>query len=473
MTAAKAGADTRARLPIWARPGEMLDLVRLALPVALSRASFMLMSLTDAIVLARHAPGQLPQVLDAWLPNGVFMGFGLGLLMGVSVLSAELSGQGRAGETGRIFRRGLGVAVAYSIVATILVWCIAEPIFLAFQFDAAFVSQVTETTRILGLGMLGHMVGSACQLYLEALRKPNIVTAVTMSAAALNLVSALILVPHFGAVGVVWGTTLSRIYMMIVFLIVVWRVTPAFKAAPVGPHGEARRQNTVGLGTGLANIAEWGSFNMTFVIATLVSIDAGTVYGLAVQMMAVVFMVYLGLGTATSVRVAERFGRNDLKGVRDASRLGVAASILVGLAMAVALIVLRQPLAAVMLNTEDPAIGGARLAPQLELLLAAIAFVTIFDGLQGVGSMALRAQEIVWTPTAIHIGSYVVIMVPLCAWLALGAGLGVWGVYIGITLASVVAGSAQIVALEWLMRRRDRTRLRMAQAAEAGTTANP
>ena len=40
-------------------------------------------------------------------------------------------------------------------------------------------------------------------------------------------------------------------------------------------------------------------------IATLVSIDAGTVYGLTIQMMGVIFMIYVGMGTATSVRVRD------------------------------------------------------------------------------------------------------------------------------------------------------------------------
>jgi multidrug resistance protein, MATE family len=270
-----------------------------------------------------------------------------------------------------------------------------------------------------------------------------------MSAVAVNLVSALILVPRFGAVGVVWGTTLSRVYMMTVFALIVWLTTPAFKASGKGPEGEARRQNTVGLGTGVANIAEWGSFNMTFVIASKVSLDVGAIYGLGVQMMAVIFMIYVGLGTATSVRVAERYGRGEALGVREASRLGVVAALVAGTLLALALLLLRQPIAEFMLNTSDPSSGGADLAPELALFLGAIAFVTIFDGLQGVGSMALRAQGVVWTPTAIHVGSYMVVMAPLCWWLALYAGWGLWGVFIGITIASVMAGVGQIATLEW------------------------
>jgi len=107
----------------------------------------------------------------------------------------------------------------------------------------------------------------------------------------------------------------------------------------------------------------------------------------------------------------------------------------------------------VMLNGSDAASEGAKLVPILAAMMAAVAFVTIFDGLQGVASMAMRAQGVVWIPTSIHIGSYVLLMLPLCWWLALHQGHGVWGVVIGISIASVVAGLAQVLALEWVAAR--------------------
>jgi MATE family multidrug resistance protein len=438
-----------ARLPAWARPKEMIDLVRLAVPVAVSRASFMLMGLTDAVVLARHAPGQLPLVLNGWLPNGVFMGFGMGLMLGVSVMTAELNGSGRGDETGRIVRRGLWVGTVYGLLATLVVFVIARPLLDLLGFGPELAAPIADTTRILAIGTLGHMIGIACSFYLEALRKPNLVTAVSMSAVLLNLILDLVLVPLYGAAGVAWATTGSRFFMMAAFLVMIWRLTPAFRRSPPAPKGEFARQNKVGIGTGIANVAEWGSFNLTFVIATLVSIDSGTIYGLTVQMMGVVFMIYVGMGTATSVRVAERYGRGEAQGVREASRLGVVASVLLGLVLALILIAIRDFVAVGSLNGSDAASDGARLVPTLALMLAFAAFVTIFDGLQAVGSMALRAQGVVWAPTAIHVGSYLFVMVPLCWWLALHEGLGVWGVFIGISIASVLAGLCQVLVLEW------------------------
>jgi len=451
------------RLPEWARPSEIVDLTRLAVPVAMSRASFMLMGLTDAIVLAWYAPGQLPLVLNGWLPSGVTMGFGMGLMLGVSVMTAELSGQGRADETGRILRRGLWVGALYALLATALVYLIAEPLVRGFGFEPELINPIIHTTQILALGTIGHMLGMACSMYLEALRKPNLVTAVSMSAVVLNAVVALALVPGHGAIGVVWATTASRTYMMLAFLVVVALVTPAFRKSPPSPKGEFLRQNKVGIGTGIANAAEWGAFNLTFVIATLVSIDAGTIYGLTVQMMGVIFMIYMGMGTATSVRVAERFGRRDGLGVREASRLGIVASIVVGLLLAAILVMLRDILAYWLLTgPEAQATGGEHstaLMPTLALMLAFAAGVTLFDGLQVVGAMGLRAQGVVWLPTVIHVGSYIVVMIPLCVWLAFGPermpggmNLGVWGVFIGISVASIAAGVAQVLSLEWKSR---------------------
>ena len=444
-------ADARrpARLPAWARPKDMFDLIRLAVPVAISRASFMLMQLTDSVVLARHRPGDLPYVLNGWLPIGIMFGFGIGLMIGVQVLTAELNGAGKGAETGRIFRRGLIVALIYGAIATGVCIVIARPLLDLVGFNATLATATTQITWIFAYGAIAHMVGLACSSYLEALRKPNVVTAISMAAVLVNLVVDLILVPKYGAPGVAWATTGSRYFMMVCLLIAVAVLTPAWKPAPKGPADEFKRQNMVGVGTGIANVAEWGSFNLTFVIATLVSIDAGTIYGLTVQMMGVVFMIYVGLGTATSVRVAEFFGRNDPVGIQQASRLGIAASLALGALLALVLWFLRDFVAVVWLNGANPASAGAHLVPILAAMLAAAAFVTIFDGLQGVGSMALRAQGAVWTATAIHIGSYIAIMLPLCWWLALYLGQGVWGVFIGITVASVLAGLGQVAALEW------------------------
>lgn len=433
------------------RFADAVDLVRLALPVAATRASFILMGLTDAIVLGRWRPGELPYVLNAWLPLGIAMGFGIGLLTGVQVLTAELSGAGRGAETGRILRRGLAVGVGFGLAAMVACIVVARPLIAAFGFDEPVVAATAECTRILAYGLPVQMAFAATASSLEALRRPGIVTVISWGAVLLNAWLDVAWVPSLGAVGVAWATTLSRVAMGIAGIVAALVFTPLLTVTGRSDRGEFGRQNRLGYGAALANVAEWGSFNLTHVMASLVSLDAGAVWGMAVQVLSAVFMIAIGLGSATAVRVAEHRGRSDLPAAARAARLGMTVSLAIGILLAAAIWSGRHWLAAQWLDAEGTA-DGKRLAPLLAAMLAAAAPVTIFDGVQGVASMALRACGVVWAPTAIHATSYVVVMVPLCWWLAFPVGLGLWGVVIGVAIASILAGVLQGVLLEWVLR---------------------
>lgn len=430
---------------------DALDLVRLALPVAATRASFLMMGLTDAIVLGRSRPGELPFVLNAWLPLGVTMGFGLGLLTGVQVLTAELSGAGRGVETGRILRRGVAIALGYGLVATAACILVARPLMAVFGFEEPVVVATAECTRILAYGLPAQMLFAACASSLEALRKPGIVTVISWTAVLLNAWLDILWVPALGALGVSWATTLSRVAMAAAGLVAAAVCTPLFVRRGRSPRGEFARQSRLGYGAALANVAEWGSFNLTHVFASLVSLDAGAVWGIAVQVLSAVFMVAVGLGSATAVRVAEHRGRDDWEAAGRAARLGMTVSLVIGLLLAAAIWLGRGWLAGHWLDAEGTA-DGARLAPLLAAMLAATAPVTVFDGIQGVASMALRAAGLVWAPTAIHAAAYVALMVPLCWWLAFPAGYGLWGVVVGVAIASILAGLLQGALLEWVLR---------------------
>ncbi len=454
-------------LPAWARPSDIADLLRLSVPIAVSRMAMMLMGLTDAIVLGQFAPEELAYVLSAWLPIGVSLGFGMGVLLGVQVLTSELLGVGKEAGSGRIFRRGLWWSVLMGVGLTAFLLPTAAPFFhwvfvtIAPPSEAAraaspeMVAQATASvTRILAIGLTGHMICQACSYYLEALRRPLLVTLVMYGGVLINLVVDLALVggwwgmPQMGADGVAWATTGTRWAMVFVMLLLVVLLTPALRPSESAPAGEARRQFEVGTGTAISNVAEWGGFNITFIIATWVSIAANAVYGYSVQVMGLCFMFYLGIATATSVRVAEAIGRGEVQEVRNAGRLGVVATIVMGVILAVLLILFAGPIAGLLVNP-DAIIGGVALAPAIASLLWLAALATVFDGLQATASFALRAQGMVWLPTAIHLGSFFLVMIPVCYWLGISEGRGAQGVLEGAFAGVLCAGVLQVVLLEW------------------------
>lgn len=459
---------TTSRLPAWARPSDIADLMRLSVPIAISRMAMMLMGVTDAIVLGQYAPGELAYVLNAWLPMGISLGLGLGILLGVQVLTSELLGVGREQDSGRIFRRGLlwgallGGALTLILIPTAgsffhWIFVTIAPPSEAAGIDAppeVVAAETASVTRILAFGLMGHMLSQACSYYLEALRRPLRVTVVMYAGVVLNLFLNLAFVggwwgmPQMGAEGVAWATSITRWLIVIVMLILVACLTPGFRRSPAAPAGEARRQLEVGTGTAISNVAEWGGFNITFVIATWISIAANSVYGYTVQVMGLCFMFYLGIASATSVRVAEAIGRGEAQEVRNAGRLGVVATIAMGLILAIILTLFAGPISTLLVR-EDAVIGGVALAPAIAALLWLAALATIFDGLQATASFALRAQGMVWLPTLIHVGSFFVVMIPVCYWLGITQGGGALGVLQGAMAGVFVAGALQVALLEW------------------------
>lgn len=456
------------RLPVWARAKDIADLIRLSVPIAVSRMAMMLMGLTDAIVLGQYAPEELAYVLSAWLPIGVSLGFGIGILLGVQVLTSEMLGTGREAGSGRVFRRGLSWAVVMGAVLTVALVPFADPFFhwvfvtIAPASDAAIraatpeevASATAAVTRILAFGLTGHMIAQACSYYLEALRRPLLVTITMYAGVVINIFANLALVagwwgfPQMGAEGVAWATSGTRWLIALIMLAFVAALTPGFRRSPPSDAGEARRQLAVGSGTAISNIAEWGGFNVTFIIATWVSIAANAVYGYSVQVMGVCFMFYLGVATATSVRVAEAIGRGNQEEVRNAGRLGVVATLVMGVILGVLLVLFAGPISRLLVR-EDAIIGGVAIAPAIAALLWLAAAATVFDGLQATASFALRAQGMVWLPSAIHLGSFFAVMIPVCYWLAITLGRGATGVLEGAFVGVFVAGTAQVILLEW------------------------
>lgn len=466
---------TQRAWPAWARASEILDLLRLSGPIAISRLSWMLMGLTDAIVLGqvKGQEHELAFILNSWLPIGVTLGFGMGILLGVQVLTSELVGRGEEHLSGRIFRRGMGWALLIGLAVSAIVYLVASPLFhllfvelnpneniSASMTPEEFAAETALITQILSLSLLGFMISTVCSYYLEALRRPLIVTITSYLGVGVNLVIDLALVlgwwgmPQMGGEGVAFATVGSRWAITLALIgFVIW-LTPALKPSEPGPEDEGKRQMTVGGGTAISNVAEWGGFNLTYTIAAFVSVAVNAIYGYSVQVMGFTFMFFLGIGTATSVRVAEHVGRGDFEGVKDASRLGVAATFVLGTFLAVLIYLFKDGVALLLVNSEA-SIDGTMLAPAIAAMLIYAALATTFDGLQATASMALRAQGIVWIPSAIHLVSFFVLMIPLCYVMAVDMGRGAQGMMEAITITLFIVGVLQWGLLEWKTARRE------------------
>ena len=91
----------------------VLRTLRLAGPVMLARAGLLVMVSVDTIMCGRVGAQELAYYGIAFAPHMAFLLFGIGLLMGTVVLTAQIDGAGRPAECGRIWRLALVNGAAF------------------------------------------------------------------------------------------------------------------------------------------------------------------------------------------------------------------------------------------------------------------------------------------------------------------------------------------------------------------------
>lgn len=424
-------------------------LLRLAWPVALSRLGIMGMGVTDVIVVGQLAPHDLaPQALG-WAPTGVALVAGVGLLTGVQVLAARAIGEGAPGAAGGAWRRGLVIAAAAGLAVALPLMFGAELLLRLLGIAPALASGAAAVTAVLALSMPFHLTYNANSSFLEAIQRPLPGTVAMWAANVLNLALNLWLVPEHGAVGSAWSTVISRVFLSAGLGFYIWFLDDAerlgVRRAAGGPTFRALL--AIGAAAMVSQLVEAGAFSAMTVIAGRIGEQAVATYQILLNMLAIVFMLAMGMATATGVLVSEAIGRSAPEDARRAGWTGL------GLNTAAMLI------ASLVIVLFAGGIGRAYTADASVALMVAVltplaALVTVPDGGQVVAAQALRARGDNWFPTFSHVLAYAAVMPMLGFWLAEAHGQGVAGLMYAIFWSSVLS-FAVLLARFWLLARRD------------------
>lgn len=422
--------------------------MRLAGPVIANRAGFLMMVVVDLALLGRSGAAEVAHFAMGVSPSIVMMLLGIGLLFGSVVVISQARGEGRLQECGQAWRRSVPYALLLGLVA-LAILTQAEPILLLLGQTPKLAAEATPVSLIFGLGMPLTFLYFVCAFFLEALKRPVPVMWTVLGANILNLVLTAILIdqmPGRAAEATAIATNIARSAAGLALLIVVLRqkdrdalgVSGSFFAP--GWWSGARLQRRYGYAAGLSQGAETAAFNAMLVFAGWLGEEALAAYASAINLMAMLFMVAVGLAAATAVQVGHAHGARDWP---ERAAAGWTGAGLIGAAMgcfALILFLLPDQVAAIYTSNPDAA---ARLKPLLFLAAAAL----VADGMQVVLNQSCRAAGDAWVPTWLALLSYVVVMVP-AGWIyAFPLGHGAPGLFMGILTASIV--SAVALLLRW------------------------
>lgn len=421
------------------------ELLKLAWPVVLARLGIMTMGLTDAIVVGHYASRELAYHSLAWAPSSVVLTTAVGLMMGVQVMTARLLGEGRKDEVGAVLRRGMVYALQIGFVSMFALMLLGPFGLQHMGLEDGLGEGASPALMVFALSMPAYLISVAAQFFLEGLHRPKAGMVAMWVANAVNLGLNLMLVPDLlglgvdGAVASAWATFGARTALAIFLVIFILRLPEARAlgvfSKPKRDKAVEREQVKVGVGAGASNFIEVGAFAAMTLFAGQLGAAETASWAVVINVSAIVFMVPMGLGSATAVLVGRSYGARDRDGVMRGGLAGIGVVTVLAFIIAIGLW-LTAPLV-VSAYTTDPVILAIA-APAL--VLATLFFVA--DAQQVVAALANRAAgDAVW-PTLMHLLSYGVIMIPLGWWLA--HRIGVDGLVWSVIVASLISGALLI-----------------------------
>ena len=419
--------------------------LKVALPVMLTQLGASLVGLFDSIMVGRYATVDLAAVSFS---NALFftvMVFAMGALMGLTPLvGIEIGKMSDATEQSELqlritalFKNGALFTILLSIFTLILLGgCI--PFLHCFGQDPAVVEVARPYYTLIVLSIAPFLFFTFFKQFLEGLGNTSVAMVITLAMNALNILLNWLFIygnwgcPELGATGAGIGSLIARTGMPICFMAAMyfrreWRGyirsirTKGYRLSTI------QELSKIGFPIGIQTLMETIAFTAAFVFIGWISKEALAAHQIANQICDMTFMVILGIGSATTIRVSHQLGANNLDGVRMASHASIHLVLVINAIGAALMIGLRHQIP--LLFTEDQEVIA--IASKLVVLAG---MLQLADGLQVVAASMLRGITDVKVPMIIAVISYTIICISVGLTLAFPMGMGAEGIWIGFVI---------------------------------------
>jgi MATE family multidrug resistance protein len=426
-----------------------------------------LVGLFDSIMVGHYATVDLAAVSFS---NALFftvMVFAMGALMGLTPLigiqvgkisdSTDNSDEStRLAESKNIisslFQNGMLFTILLSIMTLILLGgCI--PFLHCFGQDPAVVEVARPYFILIVISIVPFLFFTFFKQFLEGLGNTSVAMVITLVMNGLNILLNWLFIygnwgcPELGATGAGIGSLVARIGMPICFFVVMyfrreWKEYMTsirwskFKASVI------KELTKIGFPIGVQTLMETIAFTAAFIFIGWISKEALAAHQIANQICDMTFMVILGIGSATTIRVSHQLGANNLHGVRMASNASIHLVLFINTIGAILMIGLRNQIP--MLFTEDPEVIA--IASKLVVLAGVL---QLADGLQVVAASMLRGITDVKIPMFIALFSYTIVCISIGLFLAFPMGMGAVGIWIGFVVGLSVAAICLHIRFRW------------------------
>ena len=430
--------------------------LKVAFPVMLTQFGAAMVGLADSIMVGHYGTTDLAAVSFS---NAIFftvMVFSMGTLMGITPLVGHVHGrlekllaQGTTDDEiahkheqiSSYLVNGLvytGLMCLFSLV--LLAPCI--PLLDEFGQESEVVVCARPYYILIVLSIIPFLLFTFFKQFLEGLGNTLVAMLITLGCNLLNiLLNWIFIFGHWGfapmgAEGAGWASLIARCLMPICFVIAMlikgeWRIYLQSIRGWLVTRREVEHLMAIGTPIGLQSFAEAFLFTASFVIIGWISKEALAAHHIANQMADLTFMLALGIGSATTIRVSHQLGKGDLQAVRMASRASIHLCLLMNTIGAAIMIFGRNHIPYIF--TSDPEV-----VPIASTLLIIAGTLQYVDGLQCIGAAMLRGIQDVRVPMRIALVAYLGVALPLGLILTFPLELGAKGMWLSFVIALAI-----------------------------------
>lgn len=430
-------------------------LLRLSWPAVFMQIGLMLSTLAETLMLARFdvhslAAGALGA---AW--QWTWMSLGSGIVSGIDPLISQAHGRGDREEAVLALQRGLVIAAVAAIPLSLL-QLLTGPALIALG-QPQEVAELAHRYNCLKLPTLPcYLVYWALRQYLQGKGLLGRMVGLIYAGAVLNVALGWILIfgasgiPSLGLDGAAIASSVSAIVLVATASYACRRLAPSdrpfrrwdarsFALRPI------LRTLRYGVPLGLQAALESLAFTIAAVMAGwLGSVSVGA-HQIVLSTVTATYMLPLGISAGAATRVGHLIGQGDAATMRRAMRAALVLGASIAAVAALVFTLLPRALAGV--YTDDPTL--AALAARL---LPVAAVFQIAEGAHAIAASILRAMGRPEVGALPNMACTYGIALPLAYVLSFGAGLGLVGIWLGMTVALLAAVAILLVCMTRISR---------------------
>jgi MATE family multidrug resistance protein len=449
---------------------ELGQVARLAAPLVVGQLLSMLMNVIDTMLGGQHGAHTLAAVAVGSAVWSIVWIVCLGLLFAIPPNVAQRDGAGRRDEIAGLLSQGLWIAWTIGVLLFFAVRS-AGVLLTAMQVDPSLHANATAMLNAAAYGAPALATFLTLRFFCEGLghTRPTLYFSLFGVVALLPLGYGLIFgrfgFSEHGAEGAGMALAVALWLQAIGIALFVFgssrfadlQLLRGFTRPRWVPIRDLLK---LGLPIAVMILMEGSLFVIAALLIGSLGANAIASHQIAINIASITFMVPLGIGMATTVRVGNAVGAGDAQRARQAATAGLLLAIVVQLISASVLALFARQLAG--MYTTDLVVAG--LAAQLIVIAAVFQFS---DGLQVVAASALRGLKDARVPAFLTAVAYWGIGMTLGWYYAFTAERGAPGMWLGLIAGLTAAAVLLLARLALRLRRLPRDIARLVDAPEA------